>query len=150
MDRLSKMASVCVREDSSNEHWAHTPRPHPVCVYFLSLMTIHCHGLPAHRPFLFASGLCIRCFLAGACLWRLKSSDTGNRTPSYRVKGGNVSRYTISDCPSSGISMMSIIMRNSNQHRSGIIVTEKRLHEVLSKRMAYLRIHDDDCDDRLR
>ena len=27
----------------------------------------------------------------------LQSSDTGNRTPSYRVKGGNVSRYTISD-----------------------------------------------------
>src|SRR5215470_4758993 len=26
-----------------------------------------------------------------------RSSDTGNRTPSYRVKGGNVSRYTISD-----------------------------------------------------
>ena len=25
------------------------------------------------------------------------NSDTGNRTPSYRVKGGNVSRYTISD-----------------------------------------------------
>ena len=25
------------------------------------------------------------------------TSDTGNRTPSYRVKGGNVSRYTISD-----------------------------------------------------
>ena len=24
-------------------------------------------------------------------------SDTGNRTPSYRVKGDNVSRYTISD-----------------------------------------------------
>ena len=24
-------------------------------------------------------------------------SDTGNRTPSYRVRGGNVSRYTISD-----------------------------------------------------
>ena len=27
----------------------------------------------------------------------LQISDTGNRTPSYRVKGGNVSRYTISD-----------------------------------------------------
>ena len=26
-----------------------------------------------------------------------KDSDTGNRTPSYRVKGDNVSRYTISD-----------------------------------------------------
>ena len=26
-----------------------------------------------------------------------RRSDTGNRTPSYRVKGGNVSRYTISD-----------------------------------------------------
>ena len=26
-----------------------------------------------------------------------KYSDTGNRTPSCRVKGGNVSRYTISD-----------------------------------------------------
>ena len=26
-----------------------------------------------------------------------KCSDTGNRTPSCRVKGGNVSRYTISD-----------------------------------------------------
>ena len=25
------------------------------------------------------------------------NSDTGNRTPSYRVKGGNVSRYTILD-----------------------------------------------------
>ena len=25
------------------------------------------------------------------------NSDTGNRIPSYRVKGGNVSRYTISD-----------------------------------------------------
>lgn len=25
------------------------------------------------------------------------TSDTGNRTPSCRVKGGNVSRYTISD-----------------------------------------------------
>ena len=24
-------------------------------------------------------------------------SDTGNRTPSCRVRGGNVSRYTISD-----------------------------------------------------
>ena len=28
---------------------------------------------------------------------RKKNSDTGNRTPSCRVKGGNVSRYTISD-----------------------------------------------------
>ena len=26
---------------------------------------------------------------------RTKYSGTGNRTPSYRVKGGNVSRYTI-------------------------------------------------------
>jgi hypothetical protein len=26
-----------------------------------------------------------------------KISDTGNRTPSCRVRGGNVSRYTISD-----------------------------------------------------
>ena len=25
------------------------------------------------------------------------NSDTGNRTPSCRVRGGNVSRYTISD-----------------------------------------------------
>ena len=32
--------------------------------------------------------------------WHTKTSDTGNRTPSCRdlpVKGGNVSRYTISD-----------------------------------------------------
>lgn len=30
--------------------------------------------------------------------WRkINDSDTGNRTPSYRVKGDNVSRYTISD-----------------------------------------------------
>jgi hypothetical protein len=28
-----------------------------------------------------------------------KNSDTGNRTPSYRVRGGNVNRYTISDNP---------------------------------------------------
>ena len=28
---------------------------------------------------------------------RKKDSDTGNRTPSCRVRGGNVSRYTISD-----------------------------------------------------
>ena len=26
-----------------------------------------------------------------------KNSDTGNRTPSCRVRGGNVNRYTISD-----------------------------------------------------
>jgi hypothetical protein len=26
-----------------------------------------------------------------------KDSDTGNRTPGYRVKGDNVSHYTISD-----------------------------------------------------
>ena len=28
---------------------------------------------------------------------RIKSSDTGNRTPGYRVRGDNVSHYTISD-----------------------------------------------------
>ena len=27
-----------------------------------------------------------------------KRSDTGNRTPGYRVRGDNVSHYTISDC----------------------------------------------------
>jgi hypothetical protein len=26
-----------------------------------------------------------------------KNSDTGNRTPGYRVRGDNVSHYTISD-----------------------------------------------------
>ncbi len=34
---------------------------------------------------------------SGTKHWTHKDSDTGNRTPSYRVKGGNVSRYTISD-----------------------------------------------------
>jgi hypothetical protein len=30
-------------------------------------------------------------------LHRQKHSDTGNRTPGYRVRGDNVSHYTISD-----------------------------------------------------
>jgi hypothetical protein len=32
--------------------------------------------------------------MEGKCL---KYSDTGNRTPGYRVRGDNVSHYTISD-----------------------------------------------------
>ncbi len=39
--------------------------------------------------------------VAGKTRGRL-DSDTGNRTPGYRVRGDNVSHYTISDIMSSG------------------------------------------------
>ena len=35
--------------------------------------------------------------MIGASKQEKCDSDTGNRTPSCRVRGGNVSRYTISD-----------------------------------------------------
>ena len=49
-----------------------------------------------------------------------KNSDTGNRTPSCRVRGGNVSRYTISDLDIS-ISKIRLITRFSSLwvHKNG-------------------------------
>jgi hypothetical protein len=52
-----------------------------------------------------ASGLIYHCCDAAVILETYKkyttdrpgSSDTGNRTPGYRVRGDNVSHYTISD-----------------------------------------------------
>ena len=50
----------------------------------------------------------VQSLLSLQCMWALKGrlpidydkrerSDTGNRTPGYRVRGDNVSHYTISD-----------------------------------------------------
>ena len=39
----------------------------------------------------------IICYNVASESWTKNNSDTGNRTPGYRVRGDNVSHYTISD-----------------------------------------------------
>lgn len=51
-----------------------------------------------------------------------KISGTGNRTPSYRVKGGNVSRYTIPEYRRSRPQQLGVVDISSSRLKTGDLV----------------------------
>ena len=60
-------------------------------------------------------------------------SDTGNRTPSCRVRGGNVSRYTISETRSFDVG-------GSKQRAEGVGKVSEFFSSSLNHQDAYRRV----------
>ena len=99
-DRRCRMGSVCDRGDTGKCGTRSRVVP---CVYVSAPIMRFCWSRLLARPLpphLIHAHRMSTDLLANDMNLQVKKvcSDTGNRTPSYRVKGGNVSRYTISDC----------------------------------------------------